>query len=116
MTQAAGAAPFERVAAAEQTDQEYLVASQWQLIRWRFLKHKLAVISLVLLGLFYFVAIFAEFVAPYDPYIFREELTLAPPHRIRFIDPDGGLSLASLCASFREDAGQSHLRRGLRRR
>ena len=93
MTQAAGTAPIEGIAADEQTDQRVLVASQWQLIRWRFLQHKLAVISLVVLGIFYFVAIFAEFVAPYDPYEFREELTLAPPHTIRFVDPEGNFHL-----------------------
>ena len=93
MTQAAGTAPIEGIAADEQTDQRVLVASQWQLIRWRFLRHKLAVISLVVLGIFYFVAIFAEFVAPYDPYEFREELTLAPPHTIRFVDPEGNFHL-----------------------
>ncbi len=93
MTQAAGTAPIEGIAAGEQTDQRVLVASQWQLIRWRFLRHKLAVISLVVLGIFYFVAIFAEFVAPYDPYEFREELTLAPPHTIRFVDPEGNFHL-----------------------
>jgi peptide/nickel transport system permease protein len=93
MTQAAGTAPIEGFAGEEQTDQRILVASQWQLIRWRFLRHKLAVISLVVLGIFYFVAIFAEFVAPYDPYEFREELTLAPPHTIRFVDPEGNFHL-----------------------
>ena len=93
MTQATGTAPIEGIAADEQTDQRVLVASQWQLIRWRFLRHKLAVISLVVLGIFYFVAIFAEFVAPYDPYEFREELTLAPPHTIRFVDPEGNFHL-----------------------
>jgi peptide/nickel transport system permease protein len=39
--------------------------SQWQLIRLRFSKHRLAVISLRVLVLFYLMAIFAEFFAPY---------------------------------------------------
>lgn len=39
--------------------------SQWQLIRLRFRKHKLAVISLRVLALLYVVAIFVEFFAPY---------------------------------------------------
>ncbi|MXZ20629.1 MAG: ABC transporter permease, partial [Caldilineaceae bacterium SB0665_bin_25] len=102
MTQAAGAAPIDGIAAGDQTDQRILVASQWQLIRWRFLQHKLAVISLVVLGLFYLVAVFAEFVAPYDPYIFREELTLAPPHTVRFIDPDGNFHLRPFVHPFKK--------------
>ena len=36
MTQAAGTAPIAGFAGEEQTDQRILVASQWQLIRWRF--------------------------------------------------------------------------------
>lgn len=39
--------------------------SQWQLIRLRFSRHRLAVISLALLGVLYLLAILAEFVAPY---------------------------------------------------
>jgi len=39
--------------------------SQWQLIRRRFSKHKLAVIALRVLVLLYVVAIFVEFFAPY---------------------------------------------------
>ena len=93
MTEAGATARLETAAAEEQSDQRVLVASQWQLIRWRFLQHKLAVVSLAVLVIFYLVAIFAEFVAPYDPYIFRADLTLAPPHTIRFIDPDGRFHL-----------------------
>ena len=70
-------------------DQKVQVASQWQLIRWRFAKHKLAVVALVVLGVFYFVAAFAEFVAPYDPEAFIARLTLAPPHQIHFFDAEG---------------------------
>ena len=34
------------------------VASQWQLMRWRFLKHKLAVVSLWIIAFLYLVGIF----------------------------------------------------------
>ena len=88
---AAGAAAETAPDAA--ADQQLQVASQWQLVRWRFGQHRLAVISLVVLGLFYFVVAFAEFVAPYDPYEFKAELTLAPPQRIRFFDAEGNFHL-----------------------
>ena len=93
MTEATSGRPLEAASVEELADQRILVASQWQLIRWRFLRHKLAVISLFALFLFYFMGIFAEFVAPYDPYIFRAELTLAPPQRIHFVDPEGDFHL-----------------------
>src|SRR5690348_2171723 len=43
------------------------VASQWQLMRWRFGKHKLAVVSLWVIVFFYLVALFVEVIAPADP-------------------------------------------------
>ncbi len=61
------------------------VASQWQLVRWRFRKHKLAIVSLVILIVFYLVAIFAGFVAPYDPRENDTDWMLAPSQRIRFV-------------------------------
>jgi peptide/nickel transport system permease protein len=50
---------------APDTKKGILYATQWQLIRRAFSKHKLAVASLYLLIVMYTVAIFAEFVAPY---------------------------------------------------
>jgi peptide/nickel transport system permease protein len=41
-------------------------ASQYQLMRVKFKKHRVAMVSLYLLAVFYLVAIFAEFVVPYD--------------------------------------------------
>ncbi len=74
-------------------DQKVQVASQWQLIRWRFMQHRLAVVSLFVLGVFYFGVVFAEFVAPYDPELFIARLTLAPPHKIHFTDAEGNFTL-----------------------
>ena len=42
-------------------------SSQWQLMWWRFRKHRMAMISIVVLALAYLVAAFCEFVAPHDP-------------------------------------------------
>jgi peptide/nickel transport system permease protein len=57
--------------------------SQWQLIRRRFLRHKLAVASLVLLLLMFLVVLFADQVAPYElnPSLTAEILanSLQPP-------------------------------------
>ena len=76
-----------------QLDQKIQVASQWQLMRWRFVKHRLAVVSLIVLGIFYLAVVFAEFVAPYDPQTFIAELTLSPPQRIHFVDNQGQFHL-----------------------
>lgn len=70
-------------------EEKLYVASQWQLIRWKFFRHKLAMGALIVLGIFYFCAIFAEFVIPYDPYQYNENYTLAPPQYLHFFDEKG---------------------------
>ena len=66
-------------------DQTYQ-ASQWTLMRWKFSKHKVAMISLVFIILMYLGAIFSEFTAPYDPAYYDQDFTLAPPQRIHLFD------------------------------
>ncbi len=61
-------------------------------MRAKFGKHKLAIVSLYLLGLFYLVAIFAEFVAPYDPLERSRQHLFAPPSEIHWFAPDGSFT------------------------
>lgn len=61
--------------------------SQWKLMRMRFARHKLAKISLVLLALLYLMAIFADFIAPYDPAEYDSGRT-AQTLRHRYAIPD----------------------------
>jgi peptide/nickel transport system permease protein len=66
------------------TETKAAVASQWQLMRWKFRKHKLAVISLWVLAILYFVAIFAEFLAPADPEVVAEPYKYLSPQGLVF--------------------------------
>lgn len=68
------------------TDEAVAMATPWQLMRWRFMTHKVAVASLVILIIFYLTILFAEFLAPYDPRSYNVDLTLAPPQRLHFVD------------------------------
>ncbi|NLD74159.1 MAG: ABC transporter permease [Chloroflexi bacterium] len=74
-------------------DERIYVASQTQLMWWKFRKHKAAVLSAVLLIGLYAIAIFAEFVAPYDPNKYDVRYSYAPPQLPQFIDPDGAFSM-----------------------
>ena len=74
-------------------DEQVSVASQWQLMRWRFTRHKGAVIALVVLGVMYLVAAFADFVGPYDPRSHDAAFVYAPPTGIHFVDEEGRFHL-----------------------
>jgi peptide/nickel transport system permease protein len=62
------------------------IATQWQLMWWRFRKHRLAVVSAIVLASLYLVVIFAEFFAYADPYKSEAERSLLPPQPIYFFD------------------------------
>lgn len=65
-----------------ETDLGYL--SQWQLIRLRFSRHKLAVAGAYLLLVLYGLALFAEFFAPYSPGRKDLDRTYCPPTPVHF--------------------------------
>ncbi len=67
-------------------DSGFATASQWQLMRRKFRKHRLARASMYLLIAFYSIAAFASFIAPYDPFENDRNLTGAPPMLVRIID------------------------------
>jgi peptide/nickel transport system permease protein len=72
-------------------DEQIFVASNLQLMWWKFRKHKLAVICTVLTIMLYMVAAFVEVVAPYDPQSKFVQYKLSPPTRIHLIDSEGTL-------------------------
>ena len=77
------------LAAADATDESYFIASQWTLMRRRFTRHRLALVGLAVLGVFYFVALFAEFFSTQDIYRRDSDHLYAPPQRVRFVGEDG---------------------------
>ena len=73
---------------------KYLTATQWQLMWWKFKKHRLAVIGTVILCFYLFMMIFAEFLAPYSVNSRRVDFALTPPQKIHFIDSDNNFYYA----------------------
>jgi peptide/nickel transport system permease protein len=67
----------------------YYVASQWQLMWWKFRKHRLATIAAPILIVLYLCALFADFVSPYLPQERNAQARFAPPQLVRFRDMDG---------------------------
>ena len=60
------------------------VASQWQLMWWKFRKHKLAMVSGALIILFYVIAAFCEFISPRIPTAYIDIYATAPPQKMYF--------------------------------
>ena len=83
-------------------DEKIFVASYFQLMWWRFLKHRMALISAVVVILFYLIAIFAEFVAPYIPDNSFVQYKLAPPTQIHIVDANGKLQRPFIYQTIRE--------------
>ncbi len=67
------------------------LASQWQLVWWRFRRHKLAMTGAIITLAIYLIAIFADFIAPTEPETTRTQYTYAPPQGIHLFvsDADG---------------------------
>jgi len=75
--------------ATEFVEEHIYVASQWQLMWWRFRRHKMAMVGTGVLITLYVLGAFSEFFAPYDPLKFDRELAFAPPQGIHFVDENG---------------------------
>ena len=71
---------------AETSPDRVAIASQWQLIWWAFRRHRLAMVGLWVIGILYLMAMFAEFVAPDDPFKQNRRAVFHPPQMIHFID------------------------------
>jgi peptide/nickel transport system permease protein len=86
------AAPAQPPVEPGANDEERVsVASQRQLIWWRFRRHKLAMAGAVVVILFYLVAMFADFLATSEPHASDGGRTLMPPQSVHLFD-GGGIS------------------------
>jgi peptide/nickel transport system permease protein len=87
---APGSLDTEAVGVTE-AEERVSVAPQWQLMWWRFRKHKLALLSTALVLLFYLVVVFADFLAYSDPHASEAQRSLIAPQTVHLFD-DGRFS------------------------
>jgi peptide/nickel transport system permease protein len=73
-------------AVADAREQRVFVASQWQLMWWRFRKHKVAVASGLVVIAFYAAVLGADFLAYADPDASEAQRSLMPPQRVYWFD------------------------------
>ena len=77
--------PFDSeatVAAGSTVSLAYMEASQTRLIWWRFLRHRVAVVSLAFLVVSYLSILVVEFLAPYDMQSRHTDFIFAPPQAV----------------------------------
>ena len=70
------------------SQEDYYLASQWTLMGRKLKKHKLARISMVILGILYFGALFGNFIAPYGLEEFDGLYRNSAPTKIHFVYED----------------------------
>ena len=75
-----------RDTARPELQEEYFLASQWQLMWRKLRRHRLALAGATVLALLYVVAIFAEFFAPHDLFQRHNDFINAPPVLVRVFD------------------------------
>ncbi len=67
-----------------QIESSVSVASQWQLMWWKFRKHKLAMLGGMTTLAIYLIALFAEFLSPFPSIQMSANHTYAPPQVLHF--------------------------------
>lgn len=76
-----------------QSEEAYYMASQWTLMKRKLMAHKLARVSMLVLGILYLTALFGQFIAPYGLEDYSSDYKNASPttiywtHEGKFIGP-----------------------------
>lgn len=66
-------------------EEKYYLASQWVLMGRKLRKHKLAKVSLIILGFLYIVALFGDFIAPYNLTSYDGNCKDLEPTKVHFV-------------------------------
>lgn len=77
-------APFDPYDVEKLTPEQerFYTASQWKLMWWRFRRHRLAVVALFVLAVFYASTLISELIAPYNLHTRNARFIHAPPQQV----------------------------------
>jgi len=80
--------PFDPMSVERMTPEQerYYLASQWQMMWWKFRRHRLAVVAFAFLLLLYASITISEFLAPYNLHVRHVDFIYAPPQRVHLFD------------------------------
>ena len=98
---------------SEQKKKEaYYTATQLQLMWWKFRKHRVAIIGSYVLGVFVFIMLFCEFLAPYGSQSRDGDYLFGGPQKIHFSNENGdfiGPFVYSMTTQFNKETMQLDL-------
>ena len=92
-------------------DERLFQASQWQLIWWKFRKHKLAMIGGIVVVFLYTLVVFCEFISPYKTTTRFNKYLYAGPQRLRFVHPEQGFRLRPFVYGMHREIDEETYRR-----
>ena len=73
----------------EKQKEKYFTATQFQLMWFKFKRHRVAIIGIIILAMFVFVMIFCEFLSPYGPQSRDSEYLFGNPQKVHFRNEQG---------------------------
>jgi len=94
---------------------KYYTATQFQLVWWRFKKHRLAIFGSLVLGIYLIIVLFAEFLAPVTQETRNPGYLLGPPQGLHFFDEEGRFHLRPFVYGVRTERNPETLRLELKR-
>ena len=69
--------------------EKYFTATQFQLMWFKFKRHQVAIIGIIILAMFVFVMVFCEFLAPYGPQSRDSDYLFGAPQKVHFRNEQG---------------------------
>jgi peptide/nickel transport system permease protein len=102
--------PQELLPGKIEPEDRIFVATQWQLMWWKFRKHRMAIVGGIVILLFYVLALFCEFLAPYSPESYSAAYKFVTPQRIHFFDAQGKFHLRPFVYGLKRDRDPDTLR------
>jgi peptide/nickel transport system permease protein len=114
-------APFDPTSAARLTPEQerFYLASQWRLMWWKFKRHRVAVVSGIILLLMYSSTLVTEILVPYNLHTRHTDFIYASPQSVRwihdgrFVGPfvykiEKTLNVETLRRDYTEDSSRPH--------
>ncbi len=86
-----GAGGRSQAGEVAEREAQVFVAPQWKLVWWKFRKHKVALVSSIIVLLVYLIALLADFIAPFNAVTTDAKYLYAPPQRLHIEVREGRL-------------------------